>query len=116
MFNLINVAIKILCYIPFVYLISFYTFVFRSFLKIGRLPSYGNPDPKELGFTLHRAIIYTIFDLVIYGIMIFLVLIAITLITKKFAVKKFHLISFFIGITLIILHLFCDPLDTWFLD
>ena len=32
----------------------FYSFAIRAITKLGRIPGYEDPDPKELGFTTHR--------------------------------------------------------------
>jgi hypothetical protein len=33
----------------------FYSFVLRARLALGRWPTFSNPDPKDLDFTLHHA-------------------------------------------------------------
>ena len=36
----------------------FYSFVFRAALFLSRWPSYNNPDPKRLDFTLQHAFLW----------------------------------------------------------
>jgi hypothetical protein len=106
----------LLCYLPYVYLALFYSFVIRAIIKIGKIPTHNNPDPKDLKFDVHREIIYRAFDWLVYGLILFAVLFLISIIAKKFNVKKTHLVLLIIGVTGILLHLFLDPFDTWFLD
>jgi mannose/fructose/N-acetylgalactosamine-specific phosphotransferase system component IID len=116
MFRVINKAMTLLCYLPYVYLVLFYSFVVRAIIKIGKIPSYNNPDPKDLKFNVHREVIYKVFDWLVYGLIVFAILFLITIVAKKFTVKKIHLILLIIGVVGILLHLFIDPFDTWFLD
>jgi hypothetical protein len=90
--------------------------VVRAVVKIGRIPTYNNPDPKDLNFTTHREIIYKVFDWLVYGLIFFVVLFLISISAKKIAVKKIHLILLMIGVVAVLFHLFLDPFDTWFLD
>lgn len=112
MFRVINNTMTLLCYLPIVYLVLYCSFIVRAIIKIGKIPSYNNPDPKDLKFDLHRELIYEFFDWVVYGLILFAVLFLITIIAKKFKVKKVHLIILMIGVFGVFLHLF----DTWFAD
>lgn len=115
-FRWINLCIVLLCYLPYVYLITFYSFVIRAVIKLGEVPTYDNPDPKELGFDVHREMVNKTFDWVVYGLILLVILVAIVLISKKFTVKKVHRTIFFAGFIIVILHLFIDPFNVWFLD
>jgi hypothetical protein len=116
MFKKINQALILLGYLPLIYLIVYYAYVLRAIIKIGKIPTYGNPDPKELGFDTHRWLIYFLFDVVVYGVLIYIVLLCVTLYQKKFTVRKIHLYIFIISIFIFFLAIFMDPFDEWFLD
>jgi hypothetical protein len=36
------------------YLVLLYSFYLRACFSLGHCPTYGQPDPKDLGFTLHH--------------------------------------------------------------
>lgn len=46
------------CLAPAAWLAFFYLFVLRARLVLGRWPYYGHPDPKDLGFDLHHALLW----------------------------------------------------------
>jgi hypothetical protein len=116
MITIVNKIISILCYLPYLYLSLFYTYVLRAVIKLGRLPSYDNPDPKELGFDHHREIIYKTFDYSVYSIGIGVMLLILLRLAGKLDVNKIHLIMFSVGVIAVMLHLFADPFDEWFVD
>lgn len=116
MFKNANRALILLGYLPLAYLIVYYSYVLRAIIKIGRIPRYGNPDPKALGFDTHRWLVYFLFDVVAIGVLIYAVLLCFILYRKKFSVAKGHLILFIIGIVIFCLAIFIDPFDEWFLD
>ena len=116
MYKVINKAMTAVCYLPYVYLIFFYSFVIRAILKTGRIPTYNNPDPKELQFGLHREWVYRTFDLVVYGLAVFSILFLVARFSKNLTVKKTHLIFLIVGIVIILFHLLIDPFEEWFLD
>jgi hypothetical protein len=43
---------------PLIWLLLFIAFVGRASLELGYLPSYDNPDPKELGYQVHRYLVW----------------------------------------------------------
>lgn len=116
MFKLINRIMILLCYLPYLYLLTYYSYVVRAIIKLRRIPTYDNPDPKELGFSTHRYIIYKLADIVIYGLCLFILLLLITLFLKKFTIRKMHWKLLLIGIIIFILIFFIDPFMVWFAD
>jgi hypothetical protein len=116
MYKLINKSIVVLCFLPYAYLMLFYAFVLRAVYEIGRIPSYNNPDPKSLGFDMHRMIIYKAFDVMVYGLAALFVLLMISLRTRNFSVKRKYWILLLVGLGVVILHLLVDPFDEWFVD
>ncbi len=48
-----RVLMWILCLTPSAWFALFALFVLRATLAYGQLPSFGSPDPKELGFIPH---------------------------------------------------------------
>src|SRR5690606_7277592 len=43
----IRLSFDILSILPYLWLASFTLFVIATWLEVGHLPSYGNPDPKD---------------------------------------------------------------------
>lgn len=111
-----NRLLLLLCFLPFVHPLIYYSFVVRAIIKIGRIPSWNDPDPKELGFTTHRDLVYNSADIVAYGICVFVLLYFILSWLKKLTVSKMHLKLFLIGISIFIFSLVVDPFMAWFAD
>jgi len=111
-----NWLFTILCYLPYLYLTIYYSYILRAIIKIGRIPTYNNPDPKELGFNVHRNIVYKSFDIIVYTFGVFLLLLLAAYFLKKLRVKKIHFRLMCIGIVLFILDLLLNPFNEWFLD
>lgn len=116
MLQIINKTIAVSCYLPYLYLMLYYSFVVRAIMKLGKIPFYNNPDPKMLGFNIHRELIYRTFDFIAIGIIANLILIGITLVLKRFTLKRKHWLFFLAGILLIFYFLSVDPFAEWFAD
>lgn len=107
--------VKILSLIPWVYIISFYSYVARVAIDIGYLPSYNNPDPSSI-YPNHRNIINYSFELSFWGSIIGLVIFVFFWRTLFAVENRKYLYTFLLGVIVIVYNLFFDPLDTWYLD
>lgn len=114
--RVINFLILLLCYIPYLDIFVYYSYVVRAIIKLGRIPSYDNPDPKALGFTIHRYLVYTMSDIVMYGFGAIVLLWLIARGLKQLTLPKIHLKIYLIGIGIFVLYLIADPFMTWFAD
>src|SRR3954462_15883742 len=116
MYRFLKCIVIVSCYFPFLHLIIFYTYVLRAIVELGRIPSYDNPDPKKLGFSVHRDLVYCSSNLPIISIVV-IFLFKVFLSDEKFRqIKRIHIVLFVIGFLSIIVHIFFDPLNEWFLD
>lgn len=50
-----NIALQ---FAPAAWLSFFFLFVFRAWFEVGHLPSYSNPDPKNLGMDVHHRLLW----------------------------------------------------------
>ena len=114
--RVINKIIIVLCYWPYVPLAVFYSFVLRAMVEIGGIPSYENPDPKALGFDLHRSLVYTSFDWAFYGSFALLCLVICLQIAGKLMVARKHFLRFGIGMAIALGCIILDPFMKWFAD
>lgn len=79
---------KIVSYIPLGWLVIFGVFLFRSYLKIGYMPSYNHPDPKDLGMTVNYNLTFWGLPVVLLSIIFWIiVLVGIGIIDRKKIVK-----------------------------
>lgn len=110
-----NLLIKIMSFVPWVYLFAFYSYVVRVAIEVGHMPSYNNPDPSYMHVS-HRNIIMYSFEVSFWGSIIGVFLLAF------FAKKIFashtrrYALLFVVGVFFLVFNIFIDPLDTWFLD
>jgi hypothetical protein len=65
----------VLCAVPAIWFLLFYGFVLRSYLALGQWPRPYLPDPKELGFVWHHALISISFPLMFVLPLVFAVLV-----------------------------------------
>ena len=91
MFKWVNRLLILLCYFPYIYFLIYYSYVARAIIKLGRVPTPENPDPKALGFTTHRELIYRSADIVVVALGLFILLFLIMSYLKKITVRKIHL-------------------------
>ena len=101
-----------ICVVPLLYVMIFYSYVLRAYLKLGYLPTYNNPDPKELGFIIHRKLIYLTSDVIIVGLFVWLILSTI----KKFKYQRWSYILYGLGTMIFVYILAIDPFMEWFAD
>lgn len=95
---------RVLSYFPLGWLVLFALFVLRTYLKLGHLPSYNNPDPKDLGFSIHHSIVF--FGLFIVCIaMLFWGLCTIILAIKNRKSIRIADVTFFLAGTIFVCYL-----------
>lgn len=80
-----------MCYITYLYLVVFYSFVIRATIKLGRIPTPDNPDPKVLGYTVHREFVNTSLAITIYGIALLILLVVIAILGKQIKNQSVHI-------------------------
>ena len=109
-------AILVLGLIPLAFIISLLTFYFHAGIKIGHLPSYNLPDPKQLSiYSNYKDIVYLSIYISLLSIAGWLIVIIWYLAISKTKLSwKSLLISTFIHISAIML--FCSDILEWFVD
>jgi len=102
--------------IPLIWSIMFYLFLFRAILKIGKIPQYNMPDPKDLNFNLHYSLLFYGIPVCLLAIILYPILIAFTF-RKKSPIMK-ELSIYFLGVIIFIIQVYIDPLGVqeWFTD
>ena len=103
-------------YIPIILnYIVFYSYVCRAIKRIGHIPTYNNPDPKDIiGLDFHRQLIYDLGNLLIITLIAMFVGFILSFVLKGKFFKEFrihYLITF-----ILIVYYFINPLMEWFLD
>lgn len=116
-YKFLNTILNLLLYIPILFIISFYFFVYRAYLTINHLPFYGNPDPKELNFHIHYLTVVILFILIIPSIVFSIIIFRYLSLKNKFTLKKWKLFIFILGIMLFLLfNRFDIQFVEWFID
>jgi hypothetical protein len=110
-----NITVIILCYLPLIYLFSFYSFILRGATKLGYMPGIGAPDPKDLGYTFHRELVSTLLNVAYIGSMVLIGLAVVLFALKRLTVAKIHLILFVAGVVIAFISFFTDSME-WFAD
>ena len=110
-----NLLVKIISIVPWIYLLAFYSYVFRIASEIGYVPSYNNPDPSYM-HVLHRGVVIHSFAISFFGSI--LGVFALVFFHRKMvnSTTRKYVLLFLVGVLLLIFNIFIDPLDTWFLD
>jgi hypothetical protein len=103
---------RIIYYIPWIYITLFYSFVFRTYLDFGKMPGLGNPDPTNL-YISHQKFVDISFMISTIGSVIVLLWIIIN--PKKNIFKKDGIL-FFIGFVILIYIILFDSFFAWYLD
>ena len=106
----------LICAIPVIWISLFYLFVLRAFSKLGKMPIYDLPDPKDLGYTLHHVILFFGIPVCLLAILIYPI---ITFFSRKIQPVKFkEILLYGIGVLLFIIQVYIDPfkLQIWFTD
>ena len=100
-------------FIPWLYFLVFYSYVIRATIKLGYIPSYNNPDPKELNFTTHYDLAYyTLLPITGYCVIISFIV----AIIRKFKFPKWSFIVLVLGAIFIFYNVAIDPFMEWFAD
>lgn len=106
----------LLAWFPLVWLLSLYLLALRAASVLNRLPTYSNPDPKNLPFDIHYSL--TFFGLLgaLYAIVLFPVVATMSI--KVLPVKRHLWIAYVIGAIAVAIQLYYDPygLINWLLD
>lgn len=68
---------------PIIFVLIFYAFFLRAWIKLGYPPRYNQPDPKTLGFEVHRNLVYLSGELLPYSLLALILACVYLLITKK---------------------------------
>ena len=105
--------------IPLLCVVLCFTYYWRAQSSLGFTPTYGNPDPKTLGFYVHHILILLSL-LSIYPALIVSFVSSILLIVSKHQ-KIGYSFLLFTGFILVSLHLlastdFADEFFAWYLD
>jgi len=104
-------------YIQLLPLVTLYSFFVRAIITLGRVPSYNNPDPKELGFRYHYQLVYDVSDLTLLSVCALLIAGIYYLIVSKsiFNIRQEH---FVISVGLLLIHIVTlfHPIMEWFVD
>ena len=119
--NTIKKALRLLVlvaiYYPLIDLMLFYSFVMRATFALGRFPQYNNPDPKDLGFNIHRDIVMESSNYLPYSFTIVCVYGMICWVLKRNTLK-IDIIHFylFIGFVIWWIALIFSEFSGWFVD
>ena len=114
--KIINAIVIVFCYLPYTYLLLFYSYIIRASIELGRMPTYENPDPKQLGFDLHRQSVYDSFEVVFYSAFITGLSMGGLYLSGKLNIKKIHITIFVIGVAWCFVDVIVNPFNQWFLD
>lgn len=113
--SLIEKIYRVVCYLPWVYIIVFYLYVLRAIIKLSYVPFYDNPDPKVLGFYIHHELIdllgeFSMWAIVAWGILrLIMYFMEIKISKRETKVFRIAVIVFIYNITI-------DPFMAWFAD
>jgi len=118
--NIMNYSMyfKICSYIPIINLFSLLLLVLQVYFVYGYMPTYSNPDPKEMVFTYF--IFLTITFLLIFSFFVYPILIAIVIYKRDLKIKKiFMYIIMYVASLILLLVLYrleSLNLGNWILD
>lgn len=65
--RIVNILHMLLGLIPFSWLVVFYLYVVRAAVVLHKFPAPYRPDPKELGFVWHHAVIGILLEVAFYS-------------------------------------------------
>lgn len=119
MIKIFDIIRIILCYLTSSGLLSIYAYFFIVALKIGILPNYGHPDPKDIFKHSDIFFIFFIFSfLVMFIVLIFNLIKIFFNIRKKARVIDFPMMYYFIFFILTIIQMYFDPMGVldWLAD
>ena len=113
-FNLLH---RIISYIPLGWLSFFTLFITRACIKLGKFPSYNNPDPKTLNFDIHWSILFLTLLPVFGSIVLWIPLSVIEAVTDK-NLRKLDVLVYSISYICLVAIIVFDLLGLfeWFFD
>lgn len=105
-----------LSYVPIAWFILFALFYLRAYIFLQYVPSYNNPDPKSLGFTMHHFIVFWGIWGVLISPLFWLPLTILSVIKKKYSMME--IIQYILLFVCFILFFKLDfwGLANWFTD
>lgn len=109
---------RTLSYLPILWVAVFETFLLRVYNKLGKMPRYNLPDPKDIGFNIHYETTFWGFFLVAISILPWFLITAVYLVKYKNKLNYFEIISYLVFYLLVVFgfnFLFRD-LSDWFFD
>lgn len=113
----LKIVFRIICWSPWIYILFFYSYVLRAIFYLGYIPSTNAPDPVELGFTLHRKLIYISSNISYLGFMASIsILIALRIDNSSYRPSKRNIMWLIIAFFILSYNFFLDPFFEWFLD
>lgn len=111
----------LLAAVPVLWLTAFYTLCLRTWLWVGHLPYSNTPDPSQLPFTLHAALVYYSLITALAAPIIWTAIMLVMLFYKKQPSNKHkypHFAISAITYAVFALLIYTDPyaLLNWFID
>jgi uncharacterized membrane protein YGL010W len=95
---------KIISYLPLGWLVIFSVFILRVYLKLGHMPTYNNPDPKDLGMDINYNMVFWGLPVVLFSAIFWIIAIVGTgIIDRRKLAKVDCLIYIIIYLTIIFL-------------
>jgi len=113
--SLIEKIYWVVCYLPWLYIIAFYSYVLRAIIRLNYVPSFDNPDPKVLGFYFHHALIYLLWEFSMWAVVAWGIL-RLVMYFMEIKVSKRETKVFTIAVIVFIYNIIIDPFMTWFVD
>jgi hypothetical protein len=102
--------------IPYGVIISLLTFYFHAGSILGRLPTYSNPDPKELPvYDTYYQVIETTGEVWFYSLFVWLILVPVYLIVSRKNISWKPVLFSIIGQVAGVI-LFLSEITNWYMD
>lgn len=101
---------------PLSWIFLFYLFVLRAFIKLGKMPAYNLPDPKDLGYGIHHTLLFFTLPLVMGAMLLYPAVLFFS--RRAYPPAATELCLFISGVLLFMIQLIFDPLrlQNWFID
>ena len=113
--KLMKLVWRSLWYVPILFCFSFWTFFLRASFSLGRTPTYDQPDPKELGFSVHHVITWELFFAVELSFLICITSVLVRIFWKRMPIHKTDVLFFIGGMLLFLMTMNSSAMD-WFAD
>jgi hypothetical protein len=111
-----KIELLVLGLIPFGFTISLLAFYFHAGKLLGHLPSYDNPDPKDIAvYGFYQPIIITSFNIACYAFCAWLASVIVYLVVNRKQIAWLYLLGSATGPVIAFLLLRSDIFE-WFLD